>query len=84
MARFELRQATKSGIRVVDTATGETATIAGRLLDNMTEAGAADMLTTLERLEHARQDRIDSARKRNDLVAILENELPPDDDATPQ
>lgn len=72
MPKYVLLKGTQSGLRVADDRTRETVSVAGRLLDNMTAAGAQDALRSLEHLSRLRDDHAEGAERRNDLLAILE------------
>jgi hypothetical protein len=69
---YVLLPGTQSGLRVADERTGKTMSVAGRLLDNMTAAGAEDALRSLEHLSKLRHDHAEGAERRNDLIAILD------------
>lgn len=72
MGNYIIMAASRQGVRVVDRMRGETARAAGRVLDNMSIPAARDAIVLLERLDGLRREHIDSAHRRNDLVAILE------------
>ena len=78
MRRYRLGKGTVSGLRVVDQTTGETAHAADRELDNMTQAAAKQAIVLLDHLSELRRGHHDSAVKRNDLVALLEENSRPD------
>lgn len=79
MTEYALKPGSRSGVRVVDAATGETVLASGRVLDNISPAGAEGILLALERADAARRARLDGAYERNDLVAILSNAAQRDD-----
>lgn len=71
MGGHALRPGTRTGLRVVDVRTGETVTHAGRVLDNLSAGAAEEILALIERQAAQREERINHAVERNDLVAIL-------------
>jgi hypothetical protein len=72
MGTYALWQGTRSGVRVVVAATGETAVASGRLLDNMSREAAEEAMQLLERRDVLREERIAGAIARNDIVEILD------------
>ena len=73
MTEYALAPGSRSGVRVVNVATGKTVVVSGRVLDNISPAGAEGIMLALERADVARRARLDGAYQRNDLVAILSN-----------
>lgn len=72
MGNYVLMRGTRTGVRVVSQATGETATVSNRLLDNMTQPAAEEAVRLLERRDALRQEHMAAALARNDLVDILQ------------
>jgi hypothetical protein len=72
MSDYELMGGTRSGFRVADAATGETVVHFGRLLDNVSEASAREILDLLRRRDALRMEHLMAANARNDLATILE------------
>jgi hypothetical protein len=73
MKRYEIVQGTvEHRVRVADIATGETVSLSGRLLDNMSYTAAAEILVLLERRDGQRMQQRQGALERNDLQTILD------------
>jgi hypothetical protein len=73
MGNYVLRSGTRNGLRVVIEATGETATVSGRLLDNMSRPAAEEAILLLDRRDALRQERLAGAIARNDIAEILDS-----------
>lgn len=73
MGGYEIMRGSQSGWRVIDHETGETASISGRFLDNMSDVAAEEVLRLLERRDDLRLQRLRGAEERNDLAAILDD-----------
>jgi hypothetical protein len=72
MTTYVLLRGTQTGVRVADEATGETVSIGGRLLDNMTSVAAEEARNALARLARAKDEHRAGEIRRNDLLAILD------------
>lgn len=72
MRDYELLGGTRSGFRVADAATGETIVHLGRLLDNVSEPSAREIVDLLRRRDALRTEHLMAANARNDLATILE------------
>ena len=70
MSAYELVSGTRSGLRIVDAAAGKTVVLTGRVLDNLSEPSAREIVELLDRL---RREHLQSAVDRNDLTRLFED-----------
>ena len=69
---YELSPASHRGLRIADRETGETVVLMNRVLDNLSEASALEILELLERRDRLRRDHLEAAAARNDLGRLFE------------
>ena len=69
---YELSPASHRGLRITDRETGETVVLMNRVLDNLSEASALEILELLERRDRLRRDHLEAAAARNDLGRLFE------------
>lgn len=67
MGTYQL-MAGNRGWRIVATRTGEVVVLTGRVLDNLSEVSARDIVELLERRDRLRREHLQAAAARNDLV----------------
>jgi hypothetical protein len=72
MGRYGLAPASYRGLRIAEETTGKTVTLMNRVLDNMSEASAREIIALLERRDRLRRDHLEAAAARNDLGRLFE------------
>ena len=61
------------GWRIVEAQSGETVVLTGRVLDNLSEASARDIVELLERRDRLRREHMQAAAARSDLTRLFDD-----------
>lgn len=69
---YELAPASHRGLRIADQATGDTVVLMNRVLDNLSEPSALEILELLQRRDRLRRDHLEAAAARNDIGRLFE------------
>jgi len=71
MSNYELVPASKTGLRIADE-TGSTVVLMNRVLDNLSEPSALEIIELLQRRDRLRRDHLEAAAARNDIGRLFE------------
>lgn len=71
MSNYELVPASKNGLRIADE-TGSTVVLMNRVLDNLSEPSALEIIELLQRRDRLRRDHLEAAAARSDIGRLFE------------
>jgi hypothetical protein len=72
MGKYGLAPASHRGLRIAEATTGTTIVLMNRVLDNLSEASAMEIIDLLERRDRLHRDHLEAAAARNDLGRLFE------------